>query len=377
MRDPLGPDAAVEPVPANDPFVRRAAAAVAITATALVVLLVAWHGIEILLVGFGGVLFAVFLHALGEPLRRYTPLRGAWSLAVVLLVLLGGLGLGGWLLGAQLVEQALEVQQQLPAILAQFEAYLRDRPWGVWLLEQAQGAGDEGGADLPAQVGAFLGGISRWFGYLLTFFFVGLFAAASPRIYIDGIVRLVPLRSRGRAREVLDALGHTLRWWLIGRAIAMILVGISTAVLLLLLGAPFAPLLGLIACLFTFVPYLGPFAAGVPIALVTLLDGPQLALYAVGAYTVVQLVEGYVLDPVIQHRMVYLPPVLTLLAQMLLGVLLGVLGIALATPLAAVAAVLTRKLYIEDVLGDRPEQEADAAPRPWRRAAPASAAAQK
>jgi predicted PurR-regulated permease PerM len=356
MRNPATPEPAPAQAPANDPFVRRAAAAVAVAATALVLLLVAWQGIQILLVGFGGVLFAVFLHALGAPLRRYLGLSVPWALTAVLTVLIGLLALGVWLLGGQLAEQAADVQQQLPAIAAQVEEYLRQRPWGAWLLDRVQNGGGGEGSDLPAQVGAVLGGLSLWLGYLLTFLFVGLFAAASPRMYIDGIVRLVPVRSRPRAREVMDALGYTLRWWLIGRAIAMVMVGVSTAILLLLLGAPFAPLLGLVAGLFTFVPYLGPFAAGIPIALVTLLDSPQLALYAVGAYTLVQLVEGYVLDPLIQQKMVYLPPVLTLIAQMMLGVLLGVLGIALATPLAAVAMVLTRKLYVESVLGDRSEE---------------------
>ena len=74
------------------------------------------------------------------------------------------------------------------------------------------------------------------------------------------------------------------------------------------------------------------------------------------AYTGVQLLEGYVDTPLIQHRMVFLPPGVTILTQILLGTLLGILGFVLATPLAAVLLVLTR-FYREDILGEPPEEE--------------------
>ena len=58
--------------------------------------------------------------------------------------------------------------------------------------------------------------------------------------------------------------------------------------------------------------------------------------------------------PLIQHRAVDLPPALILLAQVLMGVTAGPLGVIVATPLAAVALVVVRMLYVEDILGDRP-----------------------
>jgi predicted PurR-regulated permease PerM len=126
-----------------------------------------------------------------------------------------------------------------------------------------------------------------------------------------------------------------------------------------LLGVDFAMLLGLIAGLLTFVPYLGPIAAGVPIVLFAALDGPQTALWVLLAYTAIQQVEGNVLDPIIMHKLIYIPPVLTIVIQVLMGVVIGVMGIAMATPLAAVLIVLNR-FYRRDFLGDpRAEDDED------------------
>ena len=64
--------------------------------------------------------------------------------------------------------------------------------------------------------------------------------------------------------------------------------------------------------------------------------GPSMLLWAVGAYTVVQSIEGYVVGPLIQRQAVEIPPAWTLVAIVLLGSLFGVLGIALAMPLVAI-----------------------------------------
>ena len=70
-------------------------------------------------------------------------------------------------------------------------------------------------------------------------------------------------------------------------------------------------------------------------------------------YAGVQVLESYVLDPIIDRKTVYLPPALTISAQLVLALFTGLLGVALATPLAAVVVVLVTMLYVQDVLGRR------------------------
>ena len=132
----------------------------------------------------------------------------------------------------------------------------------------------------------------------------------------------------------------------------MAVVALATALGLQLLGMPLAITLGLIAGLLGFVPGIGPILATVPAALVALLQSPLQVLYVVVLYVAVQLVEGYLLTPLVQRYTVALPPVLTVVGIVLLGVLLGGLGLVLAAPLTIVVFILVKMLYIEDVLGD-------------------------
>jgi predicted PurR-regulated permease PerM len=187
--------------------------------------------------------------------------------------------------------------------------------------------------------------------------FTGVYLAFDPQLYRRGLLRLAPKSTRARMGEVLDALGTTLRGWLVSQAFSMVVVGTATTIGLWLLGTPLALALGLIAFLFTFVPYVGPIAAAVPALLVAFTVSPTHALYVGLLYFGVQMVEGNLLTPLVQQRMVKLPPALTIVSQVLMGILLGTPGVVFATPLAACAQVLVKKLYVEDVLGDKEDCE--------------------
>jgi predicted PurR-regulated permease PerM len=353
-REPAGND-----VPARDPFVIRVVVVVAAAAFGVLVATLVVLGIGVLLAAFAGVLFAILLNTFARGLAGRTPLPYGWSLAVVVLLLLALLGGGVWLLGGQIAAEAEEFSRMLPEVGADVVAYLEQYAWGQWLLEQAGNAGNSGnGEDDAGGSGAggsaalaVLGKLSDLFTYLLVTVFVGLFAAANPKLYTDGIVSLTPIRHRDWMREVLGELGHKLRWWLIGQGAAMILIGVSTALVLWAFGVRLAAVVGLIVGLLGFVPYLGPIVGVLPVAVVAGGDGATTLLWVLLAYTAVQMLEGYVATPLILERTVYLPPVFTIILQILLGVVLGVKGIVMATPLAAVVLVLSR-FYRRDFLGD-------------------------
>ena len=115
----------------------------------------------------------------------------------------------------------------------------------------------------------------------------------------------------------------------------------------------------MIAAVLTFIPNVGPILAAVPAMLLALADSPMKVLYVVALYTGIQTVESYLVTPLIQRRTVSIPPALTLSAQILAGVIFGIVGVALATPLAVAALVLVHELYVRDVLeGGAPEPSA-------------------
>jgi predicted PurR-regulated permease PerM len=333
------------------PWNKHPLVAVAVALTVLIGLYLAGPVLHVLLAVFAGILLAVLLDALASWLRRGLRTPRPWSLALAIAAALAALGGAVWLTGPHLADQIAELGQRIPSAISAVKSFLMRYEWSrAWL------------ANIPEQflplssvfwniTGAFsifLGGVVT----AVVALFVGVYLAVEPEVYIDGTLRLIPPARRARGREVLGALGHALRWWLIGRLAVMTAVGTLTWVGLSLAGIPVAAALGLIAGLLSFVPFLGPALGAVPALLVGLLQGPSQALVVLIVYTAVQSLEGYLITPLIQERAVSVPPVVPITAQVMLGVLFGVLGLVLATPLAVVVTVLVQMLYIEDVLGD-------------------------
>jgi predicted PurR-regulated permease PerM len=115
-----------------------------------------------------------------------------------------------------------------------------------------------------------------------------------------------------------------------------------------LLGVPLAFTLGLLTGVMIFVPYIGALLSEIPAILIALRQGPTTMIYVIVLYLVIHGLEGYILTPLVQRRAVRLPPVLTVLAQLFMWIITGFLGVALATPLAAVGLVLVKMLYLNE-----------------------------
>lgn len=143
-----------------------------------------------------------------------------------------------------------------------------------------------------------------------------------------------------------------LRSWLVGRFISMGIVGVGTALGLWVVGVPLALPLGVIAALSSFVPNVGPILSALPGILLGFTAGPHVALYALAVYFGVQLVESYLVTPVIQHEMVSLPPALLLSFQLLMSFSAGAIGLFTATPILVVLVVIVQSLYLRELFHD-------------------------
>ena len=96
----------------------------------------------------------------------------------------------------------------------------------------------------------------------------------------------------------------------------------------------------------------GTVLSGAIAVLIALSAGWSMAAWALGVYVVCHLFEGYVIAPIVQRRILELPPALSVLSMTVLGTLFSVPGIILGTPFAAAMLVLVQSLYVGDVLGD-------------------------
>jgi len=314
---------------------------------------------DALLLIFACILCAILLYKLSEIMARRFHMNRKVALTVVVLLLAAIIGLGGWAMAPQISEQSSKLAKEIPAAVERLQGAVQQHPLLKRIaseLPPPEQIVKQMGNMVP-NAGLFFGGVLGAIGNVIIIIFVGIYFAASPQTYTGGMIRLVPQSKRGRAREVQQELGHTLASWLLGKSASMLIVGVATSVGLSLLGVPLALILGIIAGLLDFIPYLGPIMAGVPAVLLALSISPDLALYTVLLFVGIQLVEGYVLQPLIEARAVDLPPALVIVMQLVFGTLFGFAGVALATPLAAGLAVLVKMLYVEDVLGDRPARK--------------------
>ncbi len=327
---------------------------VGIAVAVAVILVLLWYAIDVVLLAFVGVLVAILLRAPADWLSRRSGLPEGWALAVVGVIVLAVLVGGGALFGRGIAVQALALIDRIPEIVETFKQQLGQTEIGARVLALAESSGMFSGGDAQF-IGRGLGLIGSTFGAVanvLIVLFFAVFMAAQPQPYIHGVLFLVARKRRKRMREVLYEIGNVLRRWLVGQSLLAVCVALLTGAGLLLLGAPFAVALAMLAGLMEFVPYIGPFVAAVPAILVGFAEGPQLALYIALLFLGVQMAESYILAPLIQHRAVHLAPAAILFAQVLMGAIVGALGVAVATPLAAAVMVAVGMLYVEDALGD-------------------------
>ena len=313
------------------------------------------YAFDVLLLAFLGILVAILLRAPADWLATHTRLSRNCALAIVCVVVFAGLGVLLTFFGRTIAVQSLELVDRLPQIVESAKDSLRSTDAG----EKAVSLAEETGALESGQQNLFgkgLGLLGATFGVLAhaaIVVFFGLFLAAQPQLYLGGVLHLVPKAQRPRAREILQEIGTVLRRWLVGQAFLSLVVGTITGLGLWLIGAPFVLPLALLAGLMEFVPYVGPFISAVPAILIGFAEGPQIALWIGLLYIVLQLLESYVLAPLVQQRAVDLAPALVLFSQVLMGVIAGPLGVAVATPLAAAVLVAVKMLYVVDGLGDR------------------------
>ena len=190
-------------------------------------------------------------------------------------------------------------------------------------------------------------------GGLLIILFLSIYIGADPELYHRGIMMMFPRPARGRAGEVLSAMASVLRRWLVTQLIAMAAIGAVTTIVLLILRVKAAFALGILAGLFEFIPTVGPILSALPAIAMGFLDSPQKALYVALAFWGIQFAENHLLIPLLMKGGVDVPPVLTILAQSLMAIVFGFLGLMCAVPLTAATMVAVKMLYVEDVVGER------------------------
>ena len=342
----------------------------AILAFTFTIIHVVGEATALLLVGFGGLILGAYLSGVARFIAGRAKASYRVGIAVtfgVHLVLLGLL-VPWWMAEGQ--PQAEQLARDLPTAVALATDRMEATSWGAWLMDQVPPPArilrpQDGNVVLG--LGRVVTSVGGAIAALVILLFIGIYFAVDPDTYRRGVLLIVPRERRRRASEVIDRVGHTMRRWVAGRIVSAAVIGAGTALGLWTLEIPLPLMLGLLAAVFTFVPNFGPLVSVVPPAMFALTDEPAKVLWVLVLFSGLQAIESYVLTPMIEKKAVALPPVVLLVTQIVLGLMAGIVGLALAAPLTALVMVLVRELYVRDVLGTDPDQDdviPDDAPEP-------------
>lgn len=318
------------------------------------------YAIEVFLVTFAGILFAIFLRTISNFLHRRFNFPDKFSVAIALVLFTGFITLSVVISLPIITEQFSQLMQQLPTAWTKLQDLLKSY-LNLNSIPLVQNFTAEQLFSINKDILSSVTNIfSNTFGAIGTFLFfilLGVYFSFNPNVYVDGTIKLLPPTKRAKAKDWLHKMTMTLRWWLIGKIITMAIVGVLTSIGLWLLNVPLAFILGFLAAMLTFIPNIGPLIAAIPAILIGFAQGSTIGIYVIILYSIIFSLEGYWMTPVIQEKTVSLPSAFTLTAQLLMGLLTGVLGLALAIPLLVVVVGLVQSLYIEDYLEDEIEQK--------------------
>ncbi len=342
-----------------DTFAHRVLITVGICTAVVLLLLFIWGALHILLLIFAGTLGSIILRWVNSFVCYYTKLPYNFSLILVVLLSIILFILLLILIIPIIHNQLNTLVNQIPKSLENIRAYIQNYSIGRELLQETEDPGQLIWGDTlnPQNLMSRVAGIfSTTIGAIssvIFIFLVSIYLAFEPEFYLDGLIHLVHPRRRDRIREMLDRMAYTVRWWLFGQLISMLILGVAVTTGLWLMGMPFSLVLGLLTAVMTFIPILGPIIASVPTLLVALTVSPIMTVYVGFFFLIIQNVEGYLITPLIHRRVISMPPVLIISVQFLLAPIVGFFGILLAMPLVACFLVMVQMLYVEDVLGDK------------------------
>jgi len=315
-----------------------------IFAAIVIAILLAKATINVLLLILAGSLIAVFFRGLSDLICKQTRWKEGICVTVSIVTTLIIVVLLFWLMGAKVQEQLSQLRETLPSTIENAKNKLSESSLGRKVVEEATSTETQQKAQsLLQKIFTSTYGIIT---DLYVILFIGIFFTVSPGLYKRTVVRLIPPKGKKKAEEVLTKMAQMLKNWLKGQLFAMTLIFLLTAIGLAILGMPMWLALALIAGILNFIPNFGPLIALIPAVLVALMQGVSTAAWVVGLYIVVQIIESNFITPMVQQRMISVPPALIIIAQLLIAPLTGAWGLVLATPILVIMMVLVKELYI-------------------------------
>lgn len=291
-----------------------------------------------LLVIIGGIVFGAMIDGGQRLIARIAPWlpRGVR----ITLVLLGAFAFLVWLVifaGGQIAAQAAQLPEVIQTQVSRLSLWAQSHGITMQDFNLQQVASQVLGS--VGQVTRALGGIFGGFTTAFLIFILSIYFVLEPDLYRRGFAWMLPAESRDHFEGTAVRMGKALRMLLFGRLIGMAVEGVATWALLAWWGVPMAALLGLLTGLLAFLPNIGAPISGLLMVMVGFSGGTEMGLFCVAVYVIVQTVDGNIIVPMVAKRTADLAPALVLGAQLVFGLLFGILGLMLADPIVAMIKI--------------------------------------
>ena len=332
-------------------------------ATVLLLALLA-RAADIFLLFFVAVLFSLFLGAVRDALVRRLRLPPGLAFAFAVIGTIAAIAGLVTLLVPPVVEQTQQLLGNLPKYVSSWQGWSQrhllrhPRVQEIWSAESAKLLGGIA-AQLEGAVSGILPqvvGLGHALVNIVSILVMGIFLALHPGTYREWLIALFPPSRRDLARDVLTDMGATLRAWIVGQLLAMTMLAILTAFGLYLLDVPYWLTFGVFTGAVAIIPFFGTLISSTIPALFVLggsgvfgLSPGTHALLVMLLGFLIHVIEANLIVPIITAKQVEIPPVLSIMAVLVVGRLLGPAGLPVAVPLLAVMIVMVRRVLINRI----------------------------
>lgn len=342
----MDPQQPIEKINKELSYIQKVWQTVAIVALLVVVILIARVAFNVLLMILAGSLIAIYFHGLGDMIERRTRFSRRICMILSILGSFVILGVLLWFMGTKIQTQVSILSDTLPNTLITARNKIDQNPIGQKVLGYLSGQNSE---KVFSTAQKFFSTSFGVLGNLYVILLLSVFFTANPSVYKNGILLLVPPANKPVAKIAIERIVMVLKGWLKGTMLSMVLITFMIALGLSIMGIPGALVLSLLTGMLKLIPNFGSVAAMIPGVLLALTVSTNTAIIVALIYVVSQTIVSNIVTPLIHRHMINLPPALTIISQVIMGTLSGVLGIILAVPLLAIIIILVEELYVKKI----------------------------
>ena len=339
-------------------YIEKVWYAVGIVTLLVVTILIARVGFNVLLMVLAATLIATYFHGLGNIIQRKIKCGRKVAMAVSVGGSFAILTALFWFMGTKIQHQVAQLTHTLPGTINSARGKLSETPVGQQILSYL----DDNSGKLFITAQHFFSTSFGVLGNIYIIMFLAIFFTLSPSIYKDGFLIVIPPDKKELWQCIMNRINVSLKGWLKGTLLSIVLIVIMLAIGLSIVDIPAVLVLALFAGMLKIIPNFGSLIAMIPGVLLALTVSTNTAIIVALIYIVSQTIVSNIVTPVIQNKIINLPPALTIISQVLMGTLSGALGIILSVPLLAIVVILTDELYVKKINRNAPEIDAKHVP---------------